>query len=62
MRQVRVDEVMTRGGKTVRADQLAAEAVAMMEKHKITALLIEDAAGHLQGVIHMHDLLRAGVV
>jgi arabinose-5-phosphate isomerase len=33
-----------------------------MEKHKITALLIEDDAGHLQGVVHMHDLLRAGVV
>lgn len=62
VRQARVDQVMTRGGKTVRADQLAAEAVALMEKYKITALLIEDEAGHLQGVVHMHDLLRAGVV
>ncbi|MFT4045524.1 MAG: KpsF/GutQ family sugar-phosphate isomerase [Solimonas sp.] len=62
VRSVRVDAVMTKGGKTVRADQLAAEAVALMEKHKITALLIEDNAGHLQGVVHMHDLLRAGVV
>jgi arabinose-5-phosphate isomerase len=62
VREVRVDAVMTRGGKTVRASQLAAEAVALMEKHKITALLIEDDAGHLQGVVHMHDLLRAGVV
>ncbi|MGH8445762.1 MAG: KpsF/GutQ family sugar-phosphate isomerase, partial [Solimonas sp.] len=62
VRTVRVDEVMTKGGKTVRADQLAAEAVALMEKHKITALLIEDGERHLLGVIHMHDLLRAGVV
>ncbi|NKF22909.1 KpsF/GutQ family sugar-phosphate isomerase [Solimonas marina] len=62
VRQASVEQVMTRGGKTVRADQLAAEAVALMEKHKITALLIEDAAGQLQGVVHMHDLLRAGVV
>lgn len=62
VRQVRVDAVMTPGGKSVRAEQLAAEAVALMEKHKITALLIEDASGHLQGIIHMHDLLRAGVV
>ncbi|NGY05816.1 KpsF/GutQ family sugar-phosphate isomerase [Solimonas terrae] len=62
VREVRVDAVMTRGGKTVRGSQLAAEAVALMEKHKITALLIEDEAGHLQGVVHMHDLLRAGVV
>lgn len=62
VREVRVDAVMTRGGKTVRAAQLAAEAVALMEKHKITALLIEDDAGHLEGVVHMHDLLRSGVV
>ncbi|HEY9544416.1 MAG TPA: KpsF/GutQ family sugar-phosphate isomerase [Solimonas sp.] len=62
VREVRVDAVMTRGGKTARADQLAAEAVALMEQYKITALLIEDDAGHLRGVIHMHDLLRAGVV
>ena len=62
VREVRVDAVMTRGGKTVRASQLAAEAVALMEKHKITALLIEDDAGHLEGVVHMHDLLRSGVV
>lgn len=62
VREVRVDQVMTRGGKTVRGEQLAAEAVALMEKHKITALLIEDAKGHLEGVVHMHDLLRAGVV
>src|SRR3546814_3866490 len=42
VREVRVDAVMTRGGKTARADQLAAEAVALMEQYKITALLIED--------------------
>ncbi len=33
-----------------------------MEKHKITALLVTDAKGKLAGVIHMHDLMRAGVV
>jgi arabinose-5-phosphate isomerase len=62
VRRARIAEVMTRGGKSVNGDQLAAEAVALMEKHKITALLVEDATQHLLGVIHMHDLLRAGVV
>ncbi len=57
-----IDEVMTRGGKSVDGDHLAAEAVALMEKHKISALLVKDSAGRLEGVIHMHDLLRAGVV
>ncbi|HEY0973133.1 MAG TPA: KpsF/GutQ family sugar-phosphate isomerase [Solimonas sp.] len=62
VRSARIDAVMTRGGKSVRADQLAAEAVALMEQHKITVLLVRGADGKLQGVLHMHDLLRAGVV
>ncbi|WP_341917915.1 KpsF/GutQ family sugar-phosphate isomerase [Hydrocarboniphaga effusa] len=62
LRTATIDQVMTRGGKSARPDWLAAEAVQLMEKHKITALLVTDDAQHLQGVIHMHDLLRAGVV
>ncbi|MEQ1440727.1 KpsF/GutQ family sugar-phosphate isomerase [Fontimonas sp. SYSU GA230001] len=62
VRSATIAEVMTRGGKSVRADQLAAEAVALMEKHKITALLVKDDDQRLIGVVHMHDLLRAGVV
>ncbi len=62
VRTATIAEVMTPGGKSIRADQLAAEAVAMMEKHKITALLVKDDASRLIGVVHMHDLLRAGVV
>jgi arabinose-5-phosphate isomerase len=61
VRKLKVKDVMTRGGKHVRPDQLAAEAVNLMEKHKITALLVTDARGRLAGVLHMHDLLRAGV-
>jgi arabinose-5-phosphate isomerase len=62
LRTATIDQVMTRGGKSARPDWLAAEAVQLMEKHKITALLVTDDAQKLQGVIHMHDLLRAGVV
>ena len=62
VRRARISEVMTRGGRTAEADQLAAEAVNLMEKHKITQLLIVDGERRLQGVLHMHDLLRAGVV
>ncbi|PPE74209.1 D-arabinose 5-phosphate isomerase [Solimonas fluminis] len=62
VRSAKIREVMTAGGKSVRADQLAAEAVQMMEKHKITALLVLDEAGRLEGIVHMQDLLRAGVV
>lgn len=62
VRDLRIGEVMTRGGRRIAADRLAAEAVHLMERHQITALLVADGDEHLVGVIHMHDLLRAGVV
>ena len=62
VRTAKIADVMTKGGKTVKANHLAAEAVQLMEKHKITALLVVDEAGKLAGAIHMQDLLRAGVV
>lgn len=62
IRRARISEVMTRGGKSASAEQLAAEAVNLMEKHKITALMVLDEERHVLGVVHMHDLLRAGVV
>ncbi|MGB0955007.1 MAG: KpsF/GutQ family sugar-phosphate isomerase [Panacagrimonas sp.] len=58
----RIEDLMTPGGKRIAADHLAAEAVQMMEQHKILALLVTDDDGALQGVVHMNDLLRAGVV
>ena len=62
VRSAPIREVMTPGGKSIGPQQLAAEAVAMMEQHKITSLLVRDERGTLVGVVHMHDLLRAGVV
>jgi arabinose-5-phosphate isomerase len=59
---VHMRDVMTRQCKTIQPDLLAAEALALMQKHKITALLVVDDNAALQGVLHMHDLLRAGVV
>ncbi|HIP53293.1 MAG TPA: KpsF/GutQ family sugar-phosphate isomerase [Chromatiales bacterium] len=57
-----VEEVMTRNCKTANPDMLAAEALQIMEKNKINALLILDQEGRLAGALNMHDLLRAGVV
>ncbi|MFP5305989.1 MAG: CBS domain-containing protein, partial [Gammaproteobacteria bacterium] len=62
VRSATIAEVMTPGGKSVTPGQLAAEAVALMEKHKITSLLVKDDEQRLIGIVHMHDLLRAGVV
>ncbi|MCC6716210.1 MAG: KpsF/GutQ family sugar-phosphate isomerase [Gammaproteobacteria bacterium] len=55
-------EVMTRQFKSIGAEMLAAEALAMMQKHKIAVLLVIDESNQLQGLLHMQDLLRAGVV
>ncbi|WP_251978953.1 KpsF/GutQ family sugar-phosphate isomerase [Salinicola avicenniae] len=58
---LRVDDVMTRGGKTVTPDMLAAEAVRIMEDNRITALAVVDNDQPI-GALHMHDLLRSGVI
>ncbi len=57
-----IQDVMTRNGKTIRADHLAAEALNIMEEMKINALPVTDANGTLVGAINIHDLLRAGVI
>ncbi len=57
-----IDEVMTAGCKTVEAGQLAVEAVELMQRHAITALLVADESNRVVGALHMHDLLRAGVI
>ena len=62
VRSARIADVMTAGGKAIDAAQLAAEAVHRMETHRITVLLVLDGERRVEGVLHMHDLLRAGVV
>lgn len=57
-----MEQVMSRRPKTVSADTLAAEALRIMEDYKITALVVEDEAHFPVGVLHMHDILRAGVI
>ncbi|MGB8712802.1 MAG: KpsF/GutQ family sugar-phosphate isomerase, partial [Onishia taeanensis] len=57
-----VDEVMTSPGKRTSADVLAAEAVRIMEGSRISALAVVDAQGRPIGALHMHDLLRSGVI
>ena len=62
VRTISVGKVMTAGGKRIAGSALAAEAVQKMEAGKITALMVCDDRGQLVGVIHLQDLLRAGVV
>lgn len=57
-----IGNFITRGCKTIMSTALAAEAVKMMEDHKINVLLIVDDRNMLTGILNMHDLLRARVV
>ncbi len=59
---VATEAIMTRNCKTVNGEMLAAEALRIMEDLKITAVIVEDDAKRPSGVLHLHDILRAGVV
>jgi arabinose-5-phosphate isomerase len=57
-------EIMTRTPRTIGAEALAAEALLQMNDplRPVTALFVVDDAGAPIGILHIHDLLRAGVV
>ncbi|HTD72622.1 MAG TPA: KpsF/GutQ family sugar-phosphate isomerase [Steroidobacteraceae bacterium] len=61
LRTTRMDQVMTVGPKFVLPSTLAAEAVHLMETHRITSLIVLDKDRKIVGALNVHDLLRAGV-
>jgi len=64
LRNAKASELMTRDPKVARADQLAAEAIALMNDKKITQLFVLDAKDKSKkpvGILHIHDCLRAGL-
>jgi len=56
-----VREIMTGNPKTISPDKLAAEALHLMEVYKITGLCVTDEDKRIAGVVHIHDLLTAGL-
>ena len=57
---LKVSEIMVKNPKFVNGDMLGSEALDLMKKSKITQLLVVDD-GHYKGMIHMHELLKAGL-
>jgi arabinose-5-phosphate isomerase len=55
-------EVMSKTPKTVREEELAAKALSLMESHSITALVVVDGDGRAIGIMHLHDILKQGIV
>ena len=62
LRAVTAREVMFPGPRTIREDALAVEAAELMEKHRITSVLVVDTQGRLCGAVNSNDLMRAKVI
>ena len=62
LRAMRAADVMHASPHTLSADALAVDAVALMEQHRITSVLVLDAAGRLCGALNTNDLMRAKVI
>ena len=59
---LKMSDIMTAGAKTIKASDLAVKALGIMEKYSITVLIALDKKGKPEGVIHLHDILKSGVV
>lgn len=62
LRECHISTLMTRDPVKAHADMLAAQALKLMEQHKINALIVCDEKDQPVGAINMHDLLKAGVI
>ncbi|MGE5384363.1 MAG: KpsF/GutQ family sugar-phosphate isomerase [Betaproteobacteria bacterium] len=62
LQQARIADLMHPNPHTIAPDRLAVEAVEMMERHRINALLVTDPDGRLVGALNMHDLFKAKVI
>jgi arabinose-5-phosphate isomerase len=62
LRPLRVTDIMKRDPRTIAPHKLAAEAVELMERYKISQLLVVSDAGELVGALNTHDLLHAKVI
>ena len=62
LRAMQAADVMHANPRTLMASALAVDAAALMEQHRITSVLVTDAAGQLCGALNSNDLLRAKVI
>jgi len=56
------EETMTRNPRTISSEELAVKALSVMERHAITVLVVPDERGRVEGIIHLHDILKKGIV
>jgi arabinose-5-phosphate isomerase len=59
---MKAGEVMSKNPKIISEDELAAKALSIMETYSITSLVVPDNEGRAKGIIHLHDILKQGIV
>lgn len=59
---MKAQEAMTENPRTIPSSELAASALALMQKLSITSLVVTAEGGEVEGIIHLHDILRQGIV
>lgn len=62
LKETPISEIMSKNPKTIDQETLAASALELMERHKITTLVVADAQRKVQGVLHMHAIVEAGII
>ncbi|MCS7203894.1 MAG: KpsF/GutQ family sugar-phosphate isomerase [Thermodesulfovibrio sp.] len=60
--ELKASQVMTSNPKLIEEDELAAVALSVMRKYSITSLVVPDEKGKLKGIIHIHDILKKGIL
>lgn len=58
---LKAEDVMTHNPNTIIIDTLAVKAISIMEKHSISSLIVLASNGEAEGIVHLHDLLKAGI-
>jgi len=61
MEGFKATDIMSRNPKSIDASELAVSAVRLMEKHQVTQLIVTNE-GQYAGFVHMHDLMREGLL
>ena len=60
--QLKASDIMTARPKTIRPDAMAVQALNLMRQNSITQLLVTDKRNRYLGVVHLHDLIREGLI
>ena len=59
--QLKAEDIMSKNPRSITIDAMAIDAMELMDTHKISQLLVEDQ-GNYAGVIHIHDLIKEGII